>query len=101
MEIELKNLKGTRDYLPAEQQLRNKIKNTLENVFQKYGYRPLETPVLCLFDILASKYAGGTEIRKEIYRLQDQGKRELALRYDLTVPFSRVIGMNPNLRLPF
>ncbi len=101
MEIELKNLKGTRDYLPAEQQLRNKIKNTLENVFQKYGCRPLETPVLCLFDILASKYAGGTEILKEIYRLQDQGNRELALRYDLTVPFARVIGMNPNLRMPF
>jgi len=101
MEIDLKNLKGTRDYLPAEQQLRNKIKNTLENVFQRYGYRPLETPILCLFDILASKYGGGTEILKEVYRLKDQGNRELALRYDLTVPFTRVIGMNPNLRMPF
>ncbi len=101
MEIELKNLKGTRDYFPAEQQVRNKIRNTLEKVFQKYGYRPLETPMLCLFDILASKYGGGTEILREVYRLEDQGKRELALRYDLTVPFTRVIGMNPNLRLPF
>jgi histidyl-tRNA synthetase len=101
MEIELKNLKGTRDYLPTEQQIRNKIRNTLETVFHRYGYRPLETPILCLFDILASKYAGGTEILKEVYRLQDQGKRELALRYDLTVPFTRVIGMNPNLRMPF
>jgi len=56
METELKNLKGTRDYLPAEQQLRNRIKDTLERVFRRYGYRPLETPILCLFDILASKY---------------------------------------------
>ena len=101
MEIKLKNLKGTRDYFPAEQQVRNKIRNILESVFQKYGCRPLETPILCLFDILASKYGGGTEILKEVYRLQDQGKRDLALRYDLTVPFARVIGMNPNLRMPF
>lgn len=101
MEIELKNLKGTRDYLPAEQQLRNKIRNTLEEVFQRYGCRPMETPILCLYDILASKYGGGSEILKEVYSLQDQGKRELALRYDLTVPFARVIGMNPNLRMPF
>ena len=42
MEIELKNLKGTRDYLPAEQQFMHKIKNTLENVFQKYVYRRLK-----------------------------------------------------------
>lgn len=101
MEIELKNLKGTRDYFPAEQQVRNKIRNTLESVFQKYGCRPLETPILCLFDILSSKYGGGAEILKEVYRLQDQGKRNLALRYDLTVPFARIIAMNPNLRMPF
>ena len=101
MEIELKNLKGTRDYLPEEQKLRNKIRDTLEKVFLSYGYRPLETPMLCLMEILASKYGGGAEILKEVYRLKDQGGRELALRYDLTVPFARVIGMNPNLRLPF
>ncbi len=101
MNLELRNLKGTRDYLPAEQQLRNWIKNTLEAVFARYGCRPLETPILCHYDLLASKYAGGEEILKEIYRLRDQGDRELALRYDLTVPFARVIGMYPNLRLPF
>ena len=64
-------------------------------------YRPLETPILCFMDVLSSKYAGGAEILKEIYRLSDQGERELALRYDLTVPFARVIGMNPQLRFPF
>lgn len=101
MNLVLRNLKGTKDYLPAEQQLRNRIKNTLEAVFARYGCRPLETPILCHYEILASKYAGGEEILKEVYRLQDQGERELALRYDLTVPFARVIGMNPNLRLPF
>jgi histidyl-tRNA synthetase len=99
--LELRNLKGTKDYLPAEQQLRNRIKNTLEGVFTRYGCRPLETPILCHHEVLASKYAGGEEILKEVYHLRDQGDRELGLRYDLTVPFARVIGMNPNLRMPF
>ncbi|MGI6318920.1 MAG: histidine--tRNA ligase [Firmicutes bacterium] len=101
MDIKLVNLKGTKDYLPEEQYLRNKIRFTLEEVFKSYGFKPLETPILCFMDVLASKYAGGAEILKEIYHLSDQGRRELALRYDLTVPFARVIGMNPHLRFPF
>ena len=101
MDIKLVNLKGTKDYLPEEQYLRNKIRFTLEEVFKSYVFRPLETPILCFMDVLSSKYAGGAEILKEIYHLSDQGQRELALRYDLTVPFARVIGMNPHLRFPF
>lgn len=100
-EIELKNLKGTEDYLPKEQMLRNKIINTLSNVFETYGYLPLETPTLCYYDLLASKYAGGAEILKEVYTLEDQGKRKLGLRYDLTVPFSKVISINKDITLPF
>jgi histidyl-tRNA synthetase len=46
----------------------------------------LETPVFERFDMLSAKYAGGAEILKETFTFQDQGKRELALRYDLTVP---------------
>lgn len=101
MEFKLRNLKGTKDYLPEEQYIRNKIKKTLENTFEKYGYLPLETPILNYYDVMASKYAGGAEILKEVYKLTDQGGREIALRYDLTVPFAKVVGMNPNLRLPF
>ena len=100
-EFELKNLKGTDDYLPKEQMLRNKIINTLSNVFETYGYLPLETPTLCYYDLLASKYAGGAEILKEVYTLEDQGKRKLGLRYDLTVPFSKVISINKDITLPF
>jgi len=100
-EIELRNLKGTEDYLPKEQMLRNKIINTLSNVFETYGYLPLETPTLCYYDLLASKYAGGAEILKEVYTLEDQGKRKLGLRYDLTVPFSKVISINKDITLPF
>jgi histidyl-tRNA synthetase len=61
----------------------------------------LETPVFERFDMLSAKYAGGAEILKETFTFQDQGKRELALRYDLTVPFARFVGMNPNLKMPF
>lgn len=95
------NVKGTKDFFPEEQVIRNNIIKTLQEVFEIYGYQPLETPTLCYLDILASKYAGGAEILKEMYSLKDQGDRDLALRYDLTVPFSKVIGMNPNMRMPF
>lgn len=93
--------KGTRDLSPEEAIVRNKIVDTLKDVFEAYGYNPLQTPAFERYDILASKYAGGAEILKETFQFKDQGKRELALRYDLTVPMCRYVGMNPNLRLPF
>ncbi|NLA40536.1 MAG: histidine--tRNA ligase, partial [Smithella sp.] len=101
MSADLKNLKGTGDFLPQEQSFRQDIARKLMNVFEVYGYQPLETPTICYFDLLASKYAGGAEILKEIYKLSDQGGRELALRYDLTVPLARVVGMNPDIKMPF
>lgn len=101
MELELRNLKGTKDYIGDEQQFRIKIQKILEEVFEKYSCKPIETPTICYFDVLASKYAGGAEILKEVYKMKDQGNRELGLRYDLTVPFAKVIGMNPNMKLPF
>lgn len=99
--MKLRLSKGTKDYLPDEQIVRNQIKDMLRSVFERYGYSPIETPVLELKEILASKYAGGAEILKEMFTLQDQGDRDLALRYDLTVPLARVIGMNPALKMPF
>lgn len=101
MQTTLRNVKGTSDYLPEEQTARRAIARTLEDVFERYGYQPLETPIVCHYDVLAAKYAGGAEILKEVYKLTDQGQRELALRYDLTIPFARVVGMNPQLRMPF
>ncbi|MCK9905912.1 ATP phosphoribosyltransferase regulatory subunit, partial [Frankia sp. Cpl3] len=94
-------VKGTRNILPEKQLVRNRIRATLQGVFETYGCKPLETPMLQYYDLLASKYGGGAEILKEVYRLSDQGERELALRYDLTIPLTKVIGMNPQMRLPF
>ncbi len=101
MKFELRNPKGTRDYLPEEQYTRNQIKRILVDIFEKHGYLPLETPILNYYEVLASKYGGGAEILQEVYRLTDQGDRNLALRYDLTVPFAKTVGMNADLRLPF
>lgn len=101
MNLELRNVKGTYDYMPEEQRVRQRIIRQLQDVFEKYGYQPIETPIVSYFDVLSWKYAGGAEILKEVYQFKDQGERELGLRYDLTVPFTRVIGMNPQLRMPF
>ena len=100
-EIELRNVKGTTDYSPKEQYIRNYISDTLKSVFEKYGFKPLQTPLLCYYDLLALKYDEDNDILKEVYKVTDQGNRNLALRYDLTVPFAKYIAMNPNTRLPF
>ncbi|MBT5215952.1 hypothetical protein HOM13_04420 [Candidatus Woesearchaeota archaeon] len=99
--MELKRAKGTRDFLPEEKITRNNVVDILRKTFEKYGFNPLETPSLERMDVLSSKYAGGAEIMKETFTLKDQGGRDLGLRYDLTVPFARVIAMNKGLRMPY
>ena len=99
--MKLMNVKGTFDFLPKDMIIRNKIIDVLKNNFQKYGYLPIETPMLNYFDLLSYKYHDDAEILNEIYKLTDQGERNLGLRYDLTVPFCKVVGMNKSLSLPF
>lgn len=96
-----RNIKGAFDYLPERQRVRRDIVKILTETFEKYGFSPVETPMLNYLDLLASKYAGGAEILKEVYSLSDQGGRELALRYDLTVPLCKLVAMNPGLPMPF
>ena len=95
--MKLMNLKGTFDFLPKEQVLRNEIINKLRINFEKYGYLPLETPILNYYDLLTYKYDRDAEILSEIYKLKDQGDRNLGLRYDLTVPFAKFIALNKNI----
>lgn len=99
--IKIQNLKGTTDYLPEEQILRNKIIDTLKNTFEVYGYMPLKTPILNYYDLLSYKYEDDAEILNETYKLTDQGNRNLGLRYDLTIPFCKVIALNKDLHMPF
>lgn len=100
-EIELRNVKGCTDYSPREQFIRNYISDTLKKVFEKYGFKPLQTPILCYYDLLALKYDEDSEILNEVYKVTDQADRNLALRYDLTVPFAKYIAINQNTKLPF
>lgn len=98
--IDTSNLKGTEDYYGNEELIRNYIINTIKNSFQNYGYLPLDTAILNNYDVLAYKYQDDAEILTEVYKLTDQGNRNLALRYDLTIPFCKYIANQKELRLP-
>jgi len=100
-EVNTQNLKGVTDYYGKEQIVRNKIINTLKETFENYGYLPQDSSILYNYDILAYKYQEGAEILNEIYTLTDQGNRKLGLRYDLTIPFCKIIANEKDLRLPF
>ena len=81
--MKLMNVKGTTDSLPSSEVIKRRVIRTLTDTFECYGYLPLDSSILCYYDLLASKYAGGSEILKEVYTLNDQGDRKLGLRYDL------------------
>ncbi len=91
--------KGTRDFLPEQMIKRQYVIGIIREIFEKYGFEPLETPTLELWETLAGKY--GEEGDQLTYRFLDRGRREVGLRYDLTVPLSRVIAMYPELPKPF
>ncbi len=92
-------LKGFRDFLPRQKALRQQIIKTMQDTFEIFGFEPLETPAIEYASILEGKY--GEEGEKLIYKFSDRGGRQVALRYDLTIPLSRVIAMYPNLPKPF
>lgn len=99
--MKLMNVKGTYDYMPNDMKIRNDIVDILRKNFERYGYLPIETPIINYYELLSYKYSDDAEILNEIYRLTDQGERDLGLRYDLTVPFCKVVGLNKDLVLPF
>lgn len=92
-------VKGARDWYGSQTIIRNRIRTTLQNVFERYGYDRLETPMIETREAIAFK--GGGEIQKEVFQLSDQGKRALALRFDQTVPLARYLASNPDVRFPF
>lgn len=92
--------RGMRDILPEKMILRDYVMNTIRTVFEQFGFEPLHTPAVELAETLMGKY--GPDAERLIYDVrQREGHEELALRYDLSVPLSRVVAMNPDLLMPF
>ena len=98
--IQSKVLKGFRDSLPSQEIVKKKIISLLEVTFSSYGFVPIDTPVLEYTEVLLGK--GGGETDKQIFHFADNGGRDVALRFDLTVPFARFMAQHYNeLTLPF
>jgi histidyl-tRNA synthetase len=97
--------KGMRDILPAELRKRRSMIERIQEVFESFGFEPLQTPAVERIETLMGKY--GDEGNKLIFRILargkdgEQGKADSALRYDLTVPLARVVAMNSQIPLPF
>ncbi|MCF7945742.1 MAG: histidine--tRNA ligase [Spirochaetia bacterium] len=93
-------LKGFRDALPGFEIKRKSLIHNLEKVFESFGFVPINTPVLEYTQVLLGK--GGGETDKQVYSFQDHGKRDVSMRFDLTVPFARYMAQhNTELQLPF
>jgi histidyl-tRNA synthetase len=93
-------LKGFRDFLPSQMAVRNYVKNIFIEVFENFGFEPLETPTLEYSSTLMGKY--GDEADKLVYSFTDNGDRQIGLRYDLTVPTAKVLSIyNQQISFPF
>lgn len=98
--IQARILKGFRDLLPEIALPRQEMLENIRRVFSLFGYVPIETPSLEYAEILLGK--GSQETDKQLYRFKDQGDRDVALRFDLTVPLARFAAMHINtLGTPF
>ncbi|HNW05695.1 MAG TPA: histidine--tRNA ligase [archaeon] len=99
----LETARGTRDFPPSEKIIRDKVINQIKEIFEIYGFSPLETPTFEKLEILEAKFGAGenSDAISEIYRFKDQGNRDLGLRYEFTFALARFVGQNPQLKLPF
>lgn len=93
-------LKGFRDFLPEMMIPKKELIRRLERTFESFSFAPIDTPALEYTKILLGK--GGGETDKQIFRFEDNGGRDVAMRFDLTVPLARFIAANySNLTFPF
>lgn len=97
--IKLQTLKGFRDFLPEDAIKRNILRDKIREVLELWGYDPLETPTLEYAEVFQGVIG---EDEKLFFKFKDTGGREVALRYDQTVPACRVVGQYPDkIPLPF
>lgn len=92
-------LPGFMELLPADQIVFNGMMDKIRNVYEKYGFIPMDTPAIEKSEVLLAK--GGGETEKQIYRF-NKGDSDLSLRFDLTVPLARYVAQHMNeLTFPF
>ncbi len=89
--VKPRNLAGFIELLPADQVLFNKISDKIRASYEKFGFTPLDTPILEYSDVLLAKAGGETE--KQIYRF-DKGDTDISMRFDLTVPLAKYVAMH-------
>ncbi len=100
--VEIKHLKGTRDYDPKKAKIFFKIIEKANEIFPLYGYDPLDTSTLERWETLISKDVNaGEEIKNQTYNFIDKGGKHIGLRFDLTVSLIRYVVENKNIVLPF
>lgn len=98
--IEPKVLKGFRDSLPRQEIVRQKLMAEVRDILGSFGFVPIDTPALEYTEVLLGK--GGGETDKQMFRFTDNGGRDVALRFDLTVPLARFVAANfSQLSFPF
>lgn len=85
--IKPQTLRGFRDFLPDQMMAREHLIDVARSVYRSYGFAPIDTPALEYAEVLLGK--GGEESDKQVFRFTDQGDRDVALRFDLTVPLAR------------
>jgi histidyl-tRNA synthetase len=99
--VEFQTVRGMRDFGPEKAAKKQWIEAKCRAVFERYGFVPLETPIVEDYALLAKKGSGGEAIKEEIYYFKDKSGRELGLRFDLTVPLARFVAANKALPKPF
>ena len=87
-----RTLKGFRDFLPEAMLPREHLIDTAKAVYRSYGFSPIDTPAIEYAEILLGK--GGAESDKQIYRFETAGGRDVALRFDLTIPLARFVAQH-------
>lgn len=98
--IDPRTLKGFQDLLPEEAIPRRDVIAKIERVYQRYGFVPLDTPAIEHLDVLLG--TGGEETNKELFRMESPEGEPIALRFDLTVPFARLLAQYPDrIKAPF
>ena len=93
--IQPRTLKGFRDYLPESMIPRERLIQIAREVYRSFGFSPIDTPTLEYLEILTGK--GSDETDRQLYKFQDHGKRDVGMRFDLTVPLARFVAQHIKL----